>query len=523
MKKYYEILGLNQGASISEIESAYNKLSNKIDLKNAATDDLVKHQAIKRAYQILTRDGGNKEIYNFPKTKKTGINKWLIVLFLGVVFFGIPYIIFQNKVSELEDVVPLIEKKNLNYRDSELIHWQSKFFKDRPEIVNKHKNDGTNQGFLFEIDNSIVFKDSVVKFFLFKKTIPILNYKLDFFKCVYYNSLNSDNFWMYYTVKLKNRYRENSSDLPYFSMRKYLKNKHRISNNDYQFYLDKVGGIKVFFNEKQTSFDMYCKTCLEDYTAFYETNNVAVKEFYDFVDVFIKNKRQVVRDNKKTISSYNKQYSKLTQGMSSNLISKLETKIKQTPILSKTTDSREFNGTKKGIGLIDYYFQIDSYNSTNLEKLSNEIYIDFYKTNSLRTGSKPYAYCYGSNPYCSPPNGYVECSFIDVRASSSSDVIVIIKKNNRVYSHAYIKAGGYYKFKLGNGNFQTFFYYGNGWNPNKFIKNAICGKITGGFVSDESLDKSELINLRNSSMTYTLYSVNNGNFQPKSSNKNEAF
>ena len=295
MKKYYEILGLNQGASISEIESAYNKLSNKIDLKNAATDDLVKHQAIKRAYQILTRDGGNKEIYNFPKTKKTGINKWLIVLFLGVVFFGIPYIIFQNKVSELEDVVPLIEKKNLNYRDSELIHWQSKFFKDHPEIVNKHKNDGTNQGFLFEIDNSIVFKDSVVKFFLFKKTIPILNYKLDFFKCVYYNSLNSDNFWMYYTVKLKNRYRENSSDLPYFSMRKYLKNKHRISNNDYQFYLDKVGGIKVFFNEKQTSFDMYCKTCLEDYTALYETNNVAVKEFYDFVDVFIKNKNSTLR------------------------------------------------------------------------------------------------------------------------------------------------------------------------------------------------------------------------------------
>ena len=88
MKKYYEILGLNQGASISEIESAYNKLSNKIDLENAATDDLVKHQAIKRAYQILTKDSGNKEIYNSPKTKKTGINKWLIVLFLGVVFFG---------------------------------------------------------------------------------------------------------------------------------------------------------------------------------------------------------------------------------------------------------------------------------------------------------------------------------------------------------------------------------------------------------------------------------------------------
>ena len=55
------------------------------------------------------------------------------------------------------------------------------------------------------------------------------------------------------------------------------------------------------------------------------------------------------------------------------------------------------------------------------------------------------------------------------------------------------------------------------------MKNASCGKIRGGFVSDESLDKSDVISLRNGSMSYTLYSVSNGNFKPKSSNKNEAF
>ena len=99
MKKYFEILGLNDGASISEIESAYNKLSNKIDLKNASSEDIVKHQAIKRAYQILTKESGNKEIYNFPKSKKTDINRWIIVLLLIIVFLGVPYILFQNKVS----------------------------------------------------------------------------------------------------------------------------------------------------------------------------------------------------------------------------------------------------------------------------------------------------------------------------------------------------------------------------------------------------------------------------------------
>ena len=119
--------------------------------------------------------------------------------------------------------------------------------------------------------------------------------------------------------------------------------------------------------------------------------------------------------------------------------------------------------------------------------------------------------------------GMTECSFIDIKASSNSDVVVIVKKNNRVYSHAYIKAGGYHKFKVGNGSFQTFFYYGKGWNPNKYIKNSSCGKITGGFVSNESLDKSDVIRLNNSSMSYTLYTVENGNFKPKASNKNEAF
>ena len=100
---------------------------------------------------------------------------------------------------------------------------------------------------------------------------------------------------------------------------------------------------------------------------------------------------------------------------------------------------------------------------------------------------------------------------------------MIIKKNNKVYSHAYIKAGGYYKFKLGNGMFQTFFYYGKGWNPDKYMKKSICGDVTGGFVSNESLDKSDPNYLNHSSISYTLYAVKDGNFNAKPSNKNEAF
>ena len=208
--------------------------------------------------------------------------------------------------------------------------------------------------------------------------------------------------------------------------------------------------------------------------------------------------------------------------MTSSLIKTLNSRIKSKPVLNEKKVNYTFSGGKT-LGSITYSFVKKDFNEKSLEKIGDDVFKNFYKTNSLRTGSTPYAYCYGSNPYCSPPSGYAECSFIYIRASSSSDVIVIVKKNNIVYSHAYIKAGGYHKFKLGNGMFQTFFYYGNGLNPNKLMKNASCGKITGGFVSDETVDKSDIISLRNSSMSYTLYSVANGNFKPKSSNKNEAF
>jgi hypothetical protein len=209
--------------------------------------------------------------------------------------------------------------------------------------------------------------------------------------------------------------------------------------------------------------------------------------------------------------------------MNKSIRKKLNLKLKEKPLSMKKSVSKVFSGFKEGLGEISY--SIDKYedNLSVLKDYVNETYASYYSTNSLYTGSTPYKYCYGKNPYCSPSYGYTECSFIDIKASSNSDVVVIIKKNNRVYSHAYIKAGGSYKFKVGNGSFQTFFYYGKGWNPNKYIKNSSCGKITGGFVSNESLDKSDVIRLNNSSMSYTLYTVENGNFKPKASNKNEAF
>ena len=122
------------------------------------------------------------------------------------------------------------------------------------------------------------------------------------------------------------------------------------------------------------------------------------------------------------------------------------------------------------------------------ERKEKEIY-DKYINNRLSTGSQPYSYCFGKNPKCYPPEGYLECSGITVRSSTKSDIIVSIKKRNsdEVYKHAYIRAGESFTFNLPNGTYQPYFYYGKGWYPNKFMKNTDCGTLNGGFISQEKI------------------------------------
>lgn len=137
-----------------------------------------------------------------------------------------------------------------------------------------------------------------------------------------------------------------------------------------------------------------------------------------------------------------------------------------------------------------------------------------YINNSLYTGATPYARYYGENSTCSDYG----CSKIKVR-TSNSDVIVIIKKNGYVARHAYIKSGGQYSFSFPNGTYQTFFYYGKGWNPGKVMKG---GELMGGFISQEDFGKDDPIYLNNNILEYQLILQPNGNFSTQPSNPEEA-
>lgn len=141
-----------------------------------------------------------------------------------------------------------------------------------------------------------------------------------------------------------------------------------------------------------------------------------------------------------------------------------------------------------------------------------------YLQNRLITGSTPYVDFYGKNYKC--PN--TQCSGIKVTAPKESDIIVIIKKDNmdgNVISHGYIRADESYQFDLPKGTYQTFFYYGSGWNPSKEMKTG----IKGGFVKDEVFSKDNPQEINNAVLSYTLQLKKDGNFSTQSSNRSEMF
>jgi hypothetical protein len=144
-----------------------------------------------------------------------------------------------------------------------------------------------------------------------------------------------------------------------------------------------------------------------------------------------------------------------------------------------------------------------------------------YGTNSLSNGSQPYSAWYGTNKRI---DDYTPHSEIKVKAPWNSDVIAIVRYNNHngnVAGHRYVRAGSTATIYLRNGyNYQTFFYYGKGWYPDKEMKNG----LKGGFLKGEAYSKDGNASyLDNNILTYELTLQENGNFQTSSSNAAEIF
>ncbi|MDR2410446.1 MAG: hypothetical protein LBE13_20365 [Bacteroidales bacterium] len=179
---------------------------------------------------------------------------------------------------------------------------------------------------------------------------------------------------------------------------------------------------------------------------------------------------------------------------------------------------------KKIIILTVVYVLLVSYGETGknqrlqIENEAEEEIYNHYIDSFLNTGATPYSDIYGGNPSCSEYG----CSEIKVITSPDFDVLVTIKKENKVVRHAYIRANDSYIFEIPNGVYQPFFYYGRGWYPEKIMKETPEGIIKGGFVSDETFGKDDPQVLEDEILEYQLIFQTNGNFGALPSNAEDA-
>ena len=156
------------------------------------------------------------------------------------------------------------------------------------------------------------------------------------------------------------------------------------------------------------------------------------------------------------------------------------------------------------------------------EEQQREQLYNTYGSNSLYNGSQPYESFYGKNHRYSSGEPHAE---VRIKAAYDSDVIVIIRYNNqngRVAGHTYVRAGQTATIQLPGGHrYQTFFYYGRGWYPDKPMKNG----VKGGFLEDEaySKDGSPTLLQDHAVLSFELTPVQNGNFSTSQSNEGEIF
>lgn len=257
-------------------------------------------------------------------------------------------------------------------------------------------------------------------------------------------------------------------------------------------------------------------SCSQFFT--YSTVNFDKSNWNDFSNFLTYYSKTIKEEKGKNNSEKNKfknyKYKRKKQ-LKSKFHNNYETELtlKKDNFLIKSKKLFRYKSSLKGE--IIFYFESITFNETKFDKVSEKIFEDQWKTNSLRTGSMPYASCYGSSNYGS--------SKIEVK-NSGNDVVILVKNSNkRVIRHAYIKGNNNFSINLPNGRYSVFFYNGKGWNPNKKMKKTYCGIPRGGFVSNESFTKDENFYISNQILTYTLERSSYGNFNPKGSSMNEAF
>ena len=417
------------------------------------------------------------------------MNRILIIFGMSIaILFGSTYLIFLNQV---EAAKISIDEQNTSNRKS-FINSKNSYLE---EFAEKYPNQNDLFNDYFDPDKAQFQRDTLISFFVYSSKLPTTKYDDSYYTCLAFKceseieKIKIDKEIKQELEKIKKDFGEETGD-----------------------WYQKIGAGK-FLNVLNA---INCNSFFEKTNKF-AINSTAFKEFREFLSKVKEDKYSYQKQSEKSTARLKILARKANNSLTSSGRKMLERQMGVTSFLSERNIYLVFKGDI--LGNINYSFPVNEFEENRFNSTLDNVYLEQYKDNSLRNGAKPYSYCFGSSNSC---GGY-DCSQIYVKTPYNSDVLVTIKKNDKVYRHAYVKAGSSYTFNFSNGTYQAFFYYGKGWNPNKFMKNTSCGKLKGGFVSSEHFDKDNPQNLYNQILSYELIVQQNGNFSTKPSNKDEAF
>lgn len=414
---------------------------------------------------------------------------YTIVIVLVTVLLIATYAVFRYEVSEMQRAIEGQEFES------------KKEFLESKEIFLKDLE--SNKGELakvvmqvFEIDEARSNDNVTVSYLFFEESLPRTLYQKEYLACVEHLS----------SVILKNNEVKEIFQDAILS----LKSKHGLKLVDK--WLENLGEEKFCSYKKIVPCNGFTTSVKE-----YSINYNALSEFDSFLLKYSTDVRLSQQKSKNEKDSFDRYMARTSKSLSYKAKKILQRQIDNTNTFENIQQSRTYKG--KHLGNVKYQLSYKEYDNSVIDRKMKNVYKELYKNNSLYTGAMPYGYCYGRSNSC---NSY-GCSQVKVQAPYNSDVLVTIKKSGKVYRHAYIKSGGKYVFELPNGTYQTFFYYGKGWNPKKLMKRSPCGGIKGGFIRGEAFGKDNSTSLYNNILTYELILQSNGNFSTKPSSANEAF
>jgi len=409
----------------------------------------------------------------------------LFVIAAIILLFAITYFMHLNKLSEAKITLHNKEiKDEKNFND----------LKDKHQAEFNRENENESYLFdeLYDFEKSISFKDSTISFFVYSDHVEVKLIDLNYLKCI--------------QLKAKSEAINKRSDDEYNKKLSLLVKKHGEYANSLASF---VGRDMFLLHLKENN----CKPYFSDnnsYTidpsSFFEFNRLLIE--YKLYEQKMNLKNEIITRN------YENEIRNLKRGLNADALAVLNQNLEITKALKSENEYFAFkwNGRKD----FAYPISLQEIDYDYIDNTMNEVYAEQYKDYSLRTGAMPYGYCFGNSNYGE--------SGVKVN-TGQSDVLVTIKNmNDKVIRHAYIAAGNSYTLNIPNGNYNVFFYYGSGWNPKRFMKDTDCGRLVGGFLSNESVSKDpNVLRIYDGIMEYTLTQSTNGNFSTSGSSKNEAF